>query len=646
MKLIVSILVFLIPVFLLGQGSDIDSHIGNKARLKFNKANQLLKEGKKDKGTDILIELSKSHPEFYKARMRLAYLYLNNKEYDNARNEFLAISDLKDPPTRDLIFPLVSLLEMNMDFEAAIFQLDRIYSVMDESDPDINLVQRRMDELKFRKAAYDNPHDIKIEALDENINSDDSEYLPAFNAEGNIMLFTRAISRSNNPNRFSLDNEDLYMSLIDSSGQFSKAFPIVELNTAGNEGAHCFSQDGNILIFTACDRFPRQNGCDLFISFKRKNKWSEPINMGPRINTRHWESQPALSPDNKTLYFSSTRGGGYGGKDLWKVELGANGWSEPLNLGPNINTDMSEASPFIHADNETLYFRSNGHLGLGMSDLFVSKRSGDGWSVPVNMGSPINTDEDEGALFVDFSGNTAYYSSTKETGSYNNDIFKFPLPEELRPEKVSYIKLKVYDKHSLEPLVTKVNLTNVNDPDKSRIHTTDARGVALLVIQQGDYLVTVDKQEYIFFSENMTLDISSPANERFVYSIALEKLPSQNKEEISGTLNNIFFESGSAKLLDKSNIELHMLRDLLDNNKQIKLSIIGHTDSVGSEEDNLKLSEDRAKSVYEALVLLGADPERIEYSGKGESEPISANDSEEGRSSNRRTEFVIEHIGS
>ena len=640
MKFIFSILLCLLSFGLFAQKNSSVPKQDKKAIAKFEKAQELLKERKTEKAIGLLEELSVSNPNFYDARFRLAWQYLYKKENDKAVKEFAAIVDLKDPPDRELIFPYVAMLEKERKFDQAISAMAKLHASVDSTDQDWKLVSRRMEELHFRKKVFNEPFDIEIEALSPAVNSKHSEYLPAFNSEGTVMLFTRALSFHQSADLYGLENEDMYMTELDSLGNFSEAVPIIELNTPGNEGAHCFSQDGKILIFTACDRHPKQNGCDLFISFRKRGMWSEPVNMGPKINTRHWDSQPSLSPDNRTMYFCSSRKGGYGGKDIWKVELTPTGWSDPINLGPQINTAKNEESPFLHADNKTLYFRSDGHLGLGNSDLFIARRTGNGWSEPINMGYPINSEKDDGALFVEFNGNMAYYSTSQDDGVYKYDIVRFELPDEFKPEKVSFIKVNVIDKENGTPLSAEVSLTSLDEESRSRSIRTDEKGSALLVIQQGSYLVSVDKEKYIFFSENMSFDQNSAGNARFIYNIPLEKIKIEDRE-LTGVLNNIFFESGSANLLDKSNKDLQLLYKLLTENPDIKLSIIGHTDSVGTEEDNLALSEQRAQSVYKALIDLGADENRIDFSGKGESEAISSNDTEEGRSVNRRTEFKI-----
>ena len=174
---------------------------------------------------------------------------------------------------------------------------------------------------------------------------------------------------------------------------------------------------GNILFFTGCNRPDGLGRCDIYISQKKGDDWGKPFDLQPPVNTPGWESQPSISADGRTLYFVSNRKGGYGGYDIWKSTLTDKGWGEPENLGPNINTSFDEQSPFIHPDDSTLYFCSNGWPGLGGKDLFVSQLGKDGkWQKPVNLGYPINSSGDENGLTLTANGDYAFFSSNNLNG--------------------------------------------------------------------------------------------------------------------------------------------------------------------------------------------------------------------------------------
>jgi len=395
------------------------------------------------------------------------------------------------------------------------------------------------------------------------------------------------------------------------------------------------------LIFTACGRRDSYGSCDLYISFRRNGKWSTAKNLGPQLNSEKWDAQPYMASDNKTLYFSSDRPGGKGGRDIWTSTLGKEGWSKPQNLGPVINTKKNEESPFLHPDNSSFYFRSNGHIGLGDYDIFLSQWNKPQFTEPKNLGYPINTKGSEGALFVELNGNKAYFASDALTDGANLDILSFELPEALKPKAASYIKLKVVDDQTGEGIVSQVELVELSSNNKNVLRTDD-KGVSLSTITPGNYSLTINKASYVFHSEHIELSELRNASDPFIYEVRLQKIKQPVVEAPKPIiLKNVFFETGSAELLSESDFEISKLYDLLSDNNEIKIKIVGHTDNVGQDADNLRLSEQRAKSVYEALIIKGINRTRLSYEGKGETMPIASNDTAEGRKQNRRTEFFI-----
>ncbi len=228
-------------------------------------------------------------------------------------------------------------------------------------------------------------------------------------------------------------------------GKWSKAKPLDgDINTDANEGAQAISQDGQWLVFTGCNFREGFGSCDLYISYNTLDGWSAPVNLGPRVNSESWDSAPTLSPDKRDLYFASSRSGGYGGSDIYVSHYLPNGqWSEAANLGPEVNTAGNESCPFIHADNQTLYFTSNGHLGYGGDDLFLSKKGPNNtWGKATNLGYPINTIENEGSLIIAADGKTAYYASDRSDSRGGLDIYTFELRNDVRPARTLWVKGK------------------------------------------------------------------------------------------------------------------------------------------------------------------------------------------------------------
>ena len=290
----------------------------------------------------------------------------------------------------------------------------------------------------FRLEAMAHPVDFHPENLGSAVNTADDEYLPAITADGRTLIFTRRSPRTAATTAQTPEEEDFYLARLDDNGQWGKAERMPPpVNSTDNEGAQCVSYDGRIMLFTACGRRDGAGRCDLYQSVWHSNQWGKPRNMGPAVNTGNWESQPALSVDGQTLFFVSDRPGGYGGTDIWMCRRIDGTWSKPENLGAIINTSGNEAGPFLHYDNQTLYFSSTGHTGMGGSDLFVSRRQTDGcWSEPENLGYPINTENDESRLVVSADGRTAYFASDHLGGMGKNDIYCFELPAPLRATAV------------------------------------------------------------------------------------------------------------------------------------------------------------------------------------------------------------------
>jgi len=509
------------------------------------------------------------------------------------------------------------------------------------------LRQRAADYLaqsRFAAQAMADPVPFEPENLGPAINSDAPEYLPSLSADGETLIFTRVVHRQ----------EDFFYSRKDDQGNWTPSRPLKEVNTPRNEGAQSLSADGRLLFFTACNRRDGYGSCDLYFSEYAGGRWTSPRNVGPPVNSRSWESQPALSANGRLLYFAARREGGEGGIDLWKSRrLADGGWAEPENMGPVVNTAEDDQAPFIHPDGQTLYFISEGHPGMGKSDIYLARRQPDGsWGEPQNLGYPINTTQVEATLIVSLDGRTAYYASDRLAGEgspgvpRNPDIYAFPLHEEARPRPVTYVKGIVTDARTGKPLKAQARITTLDDgQEAASTVSTPEEGAFLLVLPSGrDYALNISKPGYLFYSENFALKEQSDPGEPFLLEAALSPIPSSGatpRPEKPVVLRNVFFNTGSAELLPASRLELDRLVALLDEHPALRIRINGHTDDVGGEADNLALSEARARAVYDYLLEAGIAPERLQYKGFGERRPLVPNDSPENRRMNRRTEFEV-----
>jgi len=497
---------------------------------------------------------------------------------------------------------------------------------------------------EFAQLALANPVDFAPINLGPAINSEFSEYYPCLTADGGTFLFTRRIADDRVRGG---EQEDFFVSVKEDNA-WSASLPVNEINTVFNEGAPTLSADGQLLIYTACEAEPGNWGsydglgsCDLFVSRKMGDTWGKAQNI-KAVNSYQWDSQPSFSADGKSLYF--IRGiKGYGGpkeKDIWFATIQNDGsWSKPVRIPGDVNTDFEEESVMIHPDGETMYFSSNGHPGMGGLDIFVSKKRSDGtWGNPTNLGYPINTGGDENSLLVSANGVVAYFASDRPGGLGKLDLYKFELPVGVRPKPVSYVSGTVFDSYTYKPLDARLELIDLETGEIVIESYSDGLNGAFLVClpPDRDYALNVLRAGYLFFSSNFSLK-GVDASESVSLEAPLNKLRPGNKM----VLNNIFFDTDSYALRPESKVELGTLIKQLMINKNIRVEIGGHTDNVGSEEENRRLSEQRAQAVVSHLIEAGIETSRLVAKGYGETEPVASNDSEDGRSKNRRTEMKI-----
>lgn len=498
----------------------------------------------------------------------------------------------------------------------------------------------------FAKQAIASPVNFTPINMGSAINTASNEYYPCITADESTLLFTREVADSRSTKGI---QEDFFIS-EKNGGTWSDAVPVVEINTPMNEGAPTMGADGQTIIFTACETGDGQWGgqrqgmgsCDLFYTMKTGNNWTPAKNLGAGINSGGWESQPSFSADGKTLYFvrGKRSARGYVEQDIWFSYIMDNGlWSPAQKVPGRVNTDFEEESVMIHPDGHTLYFSSNGHPGMGGLDIFMSRMLPNGeWDTPVNLGYPINTLANENSLQVTAGGKMALFASERVGGFGGLDLYSFELPEFARPAMVTYVHGIISDKLSFKKLGAKLQLIDL-ETGKVAVETwsNDKLGDFLLCLPSGkDYAMFVSKEGYLFYSGNFSLkNYTSP--QPYELNIQLQKLKAGDPI----VLNNVFFNTNSFELLPSSKVELDRLADLLLKNPTIKVEIGGHTDNVGNDADNLKLSENRAKSVVDYVVSKGVEATRITAKGYGETMPTADNATEEGRAKNRRTELKI-----
>lgn len=608
------------------------SSIPPKADKFFQQARLLYLQADTVQALELLEKAIQKHEPYVEAWALKGKIEKELKQWEASRKSYQKIASINPREKWKVLYQFGRIEMDRKDYVKAIAEFDACLLESNIPASTTKNAQKQKDICNFRIQAVANPVDFNPLPLNAFVNSKESEYLPAITADGTRLFFTRRIGDD------AYANEDFYFS-DNENGEWKEALSLDKpINgEKSQEGALSISPDGKRLFYAANDPL-NPGGFDLYYSYEVEGEWLRPVNIGKPINTRHWESQPSISADGKTLYFASNRPGGLGGLDIWKSELIDNKWQAPINLGQSINTEKDEQCPFIHADGQTLYFSSKGHLGMGDADLFMSTLKNDGnWEQAENLGYPINTERNENSLIVNIEGTKAWYSRYVDEEAFN--LFTFDLPKSVQPVFTTYVKGLVSDSEEEgKGLEASIAITDVETGEVINTVNSDAQdGSFLLSLPIGkNYAFSVEKEGYLFYSNNFSL-AEATASEPYELNILLSPV----KVGKAVVLKNIFYETGSYELLSSSFVELNTLLDLLNENESLAIEIVGHTDNQGSEQSNQQLSEERAKSVYAYLMEKGIAANRLKYTGKGESQPIADNETEAGRATNRRTEFII-----
>jgi hypothetical protein len=590
---------------------------------------------------ETLFKIAISHdPDFYEAYMMLGELYSKQKRYGEAVVNYRKAVEIDSFSYKPVYFSLANAEMMTSDYSNALEHYRAYLRNKGNSEKNIKLTLKSIINCEFAIEAMKRPVPFNPVSVGSSINTTDDEYWPSITADGQTLMFTRQ-SRNNYFNSFGggTSQEDFYLSYQADTGWGTSVNAGEPLNTKQNEGAQTLSSSGNYMFFTACDRPGGLGSCDLYFSAFNEGRWSLPYNLGPPVNTTSWESTPSISADGNMLFFSSSRPGGFGGKDLWYSIMSDKGeWSSPVNPGDKINTEGDEMSPFIHFDGKSLYFASDGRPGMGGFDIYLTRMKADStWTEPQNLGYPVNTSTDDMGLVIEAGGQKAFFSSKRDNAN-GKDIFFFNLDESFRPNPVSYLKGKVSDKETGKLLKADYELINLTTNKVTIKSRTDDRGNFLVCLPSGNnYGINVSKAGYLFYSENFMFEGVHTVMEPLVKRINLSPVKVGEKM----LLANVFYEIDRWELKKESMAELDNLTDLLLYNKNFIVEIGGYTDSTGTDEHNLVLSEKRALSVVNYLISKGIPAERLTHKGYGNNFPIGDNVTSEGRRLNRRTEVKI-----
>ena len=593
-----------------------------------------------------------------------SYLHSNNKLksipfLEKAYNLDQAV----DPTIRYL---LGQAYHLNMEWDKAVKEYKSFLETVTDFKIE-NIVHKKIAECAVGVELIKQPLRVFIDNVGSEINTSFPDYGPVISADESVMIFTSRRDNSTGQEKDQTNSyfEDIYLS----ENKGKKWTPAVNLgepiNTKGHDAAIGLSSDGQKLYIYLDD----QGDGNIYECVLKGEKWSKPERLGKNINSTFHESSGSISSDGKTFYFVSDRDGGYGSRDIYMSIKDKKGkWGEAVNLGPVINTKYGEEGVFIHPDGKTLYFSSEGHETMGGYDIFKSVYADGKWSDPKNLGYPINSPDMDISFVMSASGKHGYFTSVTNQGLGDRDIYMVtflgpekppvlnsednllasltaPVKEtviapvvEIKTSQITILKGIITDAISQNPLEATIDIVDnqLNEVIAS-FQSNSKTGRYLVSLPSGkNYGIAVKKENYLFHSENFDIPALA-AYQEITKDIVLNNVTVGTKI----VLNNIFFAVGKATFRPESNSELERLLKLLVDVPTLKIEISGHTDNKSSAEYNLKLSENRAKAVLDYLVKNGITTDRLVAAGYGFSQPIAPNDTEEGRQTNRRTEFKV-----
>ena len=622
-RLIFVFLMSFFPFFGICQKYDIS----DESKQLYKQANSFVIKRNYKEAVSVLKKAIYSDPYFLKAITFLADIYNDKlRDLENAIEYYEQAVGLDD--NAYLRYRLANCLFLMGRYEQAKQNYNE-YLKKANYTKSIKKVKNKIKKCDFAIEAIKNPVPFDPVSIDE-INSPFPEYNPVLSNDGNYIIFTRMIKK-----KLGRD-EDLLISFRYDDG-WSQPKPLSNFFNFPNysEGAHTICCNDQQMYFTACNRRDSKGSCDIYYAENQGDGWKKTINLSA-INSVNWDSQPSISKDGKTIFFSSDRAGSIGGKDIWMSKKINGVWMKPINI-KSLNTEYDELCPFISTDGNTLYFSSDGHLGMGQLDFFISRRDPmDNWANPVNLGYPINSPKNEYGMFVSKDGKTAYFASDniKESGN-DIDIYSFVLPQDISPKSLVDININILDKQGnyLEGKDILIYITDKITGKKLEYMIDEPKYTIQLDLPK-QYAIQVYSKGYMMYSDNINTKTNDTEYNKNIY---LEEII----KDKSFVLNNILFRKNEYEITPNSYYELDILVRFLKLNPSIGIEIGGHTDDTGEEYFNWQLSNKRARIVYQYLIKKGVNKDRLWFKGYGYSKPFSLGKDESSRSKNRRTEVKI-----
>ncbi len=644
MKVFVSFLAIIMGCLTIVLADEANCESGSKkARKLYDKAYELIRSNQLGAAIPYLREALEADEDFVKAHFLLARISYKQEKFEVAIDHYQSVVDICPDYKSEAYYELAQAQFFISDFKNSSENFGLYLSRDDIKGNRVKKADSLKKKCDFLEYIYDNPVPFNPKPVND-LSTADGEYLPIISPDNELFFFVRNKKRDDSHTTIKGGYVEEFCISRKLDAKFEVGAPLsTPFNQGNNQGGATITINNKEMFLTICDAKDGMGSCDIYYTQNKNGRWQDFKNLNKlskeRINTEYWESQVSIAPDGNTLYFSSDRPGGYGGKDIYKsIRTPEGNWSKAFNLGPEINTPFDEKSPFIHVDNYTLYFSSQGHDNIGGFDIFLSRMDDNfNWQKPVNLGHPINSEADDLGFFVSTDGKKGYFTSNKMKGEGGWDIYGFDLYEGARPKKVLFLKGEIKDEEGNVIAGASIEIKDMKTNEITEIEVDSITGEYVYTqTLETDQMLTVTKKDYFYNSQHIKKDDSTFQAPKKI-DFKLKKL----EVGASFTMDNILFETDSYVLPGPSKQELDNMADYLMKNPNVRIAIQGHTDNIGNAQSNLELSANRAREVHDYLLTKRVNSEQIEHQGFGETQPIASNQTAKGRALNRRTEIKI-----
>ena len=611
----------------------------SKSQRLYNRGQEMLKSKKIAAAEQAFLKAIKETPNFTEGYIALGELYCDNRQYAKAAGIFQMAASSCPQCTHAFALSFAQSLCRAQQYERAetiLSQWVKPVPMHDRLQKQYNQVRQN---IQFGKYAVNAKRTDEPENMSFRVNTQYDEYFPSISPDDSTIVFTRKTNGI---------DEDFYIAYRDScGGWFGSRDMGSPPNSSEQEGAQMLSADGHYLFFMRCGNRSENGweagGCDLYFSYTEKGGWSQPVPFGATINTPGYEGMPSLSSDNRELFFVSNREGGFGGKDIWVARFQDGLWQLPENLGHEINTPYDETAPFIASDNQTLYFTSDGHPGMGGNDIYFSRRSMGRWKRPENLGYPLNTAAEEVSACISPSGKKIYFSSDREGGIGGMDLYEVALPQVLQPLPYTYVYGITYDSLDKSNRLTYAQMEWTDAETGEELYRFqsnkgDASYMAAVALDR-KYALHIYRTGYADYDDTVTFTTS---NTLYPDTLNFALLSFNYSPPLLDTM--LLHVNFVKNVITVSDTDKAMIQDLVTpylNQPFVEFFVNGYTDDSGTPYLNEELSFTRARAIADWLRILGVPDSKIHTQGWADAQPIAPNDTDENRFINRRVEITI-----